>query len=81
VAEDVGAAQDAGSAADARLEALTGPVERALEDLGIEWKNVMAFGVHGDRVVIVQGPVGYKRAWWFPASGAKAGADVSGGTT
>jgi len=74
VAEDVGAAQDAGSAADARPEALTGPVERALEDLGIEWKNVMALGVHSDRVVIIEGPVGYKRTWWMPGSGADASA-------
>jgi hypothetical protein len=43
-------------------------VERALAELGIEWKNVMAFGVHSDRVVIIEGPVGYKRTWWLPAS-------------
>ena len=27
--------------------------KRALGELGIEWKNVMAFGVHSDRVVII----------------------------
>jgi len=43
-------------------------------DLGIEWKNVMAFRVHSDRVVIIEGPVGFKRTWWFPAGGAEAGA-------
>lgn len=47
-------------------EALTGPMERALAELGIEWKNVIAFGVHSDRVVIIEGPVGYKRTWWMP---------------
>ena len=38
-------------------------MERALADLGIEWKDVMAFRVHGDRVVIIEGPVGYKRTY------------------
>jgi hypothetical protein len=41
-------------------------VERALVELGIEWEDVMAFGVHSDRVVIIEGPVGYKRTWWLP---------------
>ena len=35
-------------------------------ELGIEWKDVMAFRVHSDRVVIIEGPVGYKRTWWMP---------------
>jgi len=42
---------------------------RALAELGIEWKNVMAFGVHSDRVVIIEGPVGFKRTWWVPEAG------------
>jgi len=37
--------------------------------------GVMAFGVHGDRVVIVEGPVGYKRTWWMPEG--RAGAESS----
>jgi hypothetical protein len=57
-AEGVAAQDDSGSV-----------VERALAELGIEWKNVMAFGVHGDRVVIIEGPVGYKRTWWMPETG------------
>ena len=73
MADDVGAAQDAGSAADARPEALTGSVERALVHLGIEWRNVMAFRVHSDRVVITEGPVGYKRTYMFPGSQEVAG--------
>jgi hypothetical protein len=40
---------------------------------------VMAFGVHSDRVVIIEGPVGYKRTWWFPAGRAEAGAAGNGG--
>jgi hypothetical protein len=57
-------------AQDARPEAATGPVEQALVDLGIEWKDVMAFRVHSDRVVIVEGPVGFKRTWWLSAGRA-----------
>ena len=56
-------------------------IERALVDQGIDWEDVMSYQVHDDQIVIVEGPVGFKRTWWFPASGAKAGADVSGGTT
>jgi len=36
---------------------------------GIEWKDVMAFGVHSDRVVVIEGPVGYKRVYAFPGAG------------
>ena len=56
-AQGVGA-RDEGSDGEA-----CGPVERALAELGIEWKDVMAFRVHGDRVVIIEGPVGYKRTY------------------
>ena len=48
---------------------------RALADLGIEWEDVMAFGVHSDRVVIIEGPVGFKRTWWLPGARAQAGAE------
>ncbi|HUW08481.1 MAG TPA: hypothetical protein VM537_02075 [Anaerolineae bacterium] len=58
----------AGASQDAGPTAATGPVERALAELGIEWKDVMAFGVHSERVVIIEGPVGYKRTWWLPGS-------------
>jgi len=47
---------------------------RALANLGIEWKDVMAFGVHSDRIVIVEGPVGFKRTWWVPEARAEASA-------
>ena len=30
----------------------------------------MAFGVHSDRIVVIEGPVGFKRTWLFPAGGA-----------
>jgi hypothetical protein len=30
---------------------------------------VMAFRVHDDRIVIVEGPVGYKRVYAFPGAG------------
>jgi len=42
---------------------------RALAELGIEWKDVMALGVHSDRVVIIEGPVGYKRVYALPGAG------------
>jgi hypothetical protein len=29
----------------------------------------MAFGVHSDRVVVIEGPVGYKRVCAFPGAG------------
>jgi hypothetical protein len=48
--------------------------KRALGELGIEWKDVMAFGVHSDRIVIIEGPAGFKRTWWFPEARAEAGA-------
>jgi hypothetical protein len=35
----------------------------ALEDLGIDADSVMAWTVYPDRVVIIEGPVGYKRVW------------------
>jgi hypothetical protein len=44
-------------------------------ELGIEWKNVMAFGLYSDRVVIIEGPVGYKRTWWLPEARAQVGAE------
>ena len=46
-------------------------IERALVDLGIDWEDVMSYQVHDDRIVIVEGPVGFKRTWWFPASGGE----------
>ena len=70
MAEDVGAAQDA-------REAEGSPVERALVDLGIEWKDVMAFRVHGDLVVIIEGPVGFKRTWRMPEG--RAAREATGG--
>jgi len=29
----------------------------------------MAFGVHSDRIVVIEGPVGYKRVYAFPGAG------------
>jgi hypothetical protein len=44
-------------------------VERALAVLATGCKNVMAFGVHSDRVLITEGPVGYKRVHALPGAG------------
>ena len=60
------AAQDAGPKGAGRKL-----IERALVDLGIDWEDVMSYRVHDDRIVIVEGPVGFKRTWWFPASGGR----------
>ena len=38
-------------------------------DLGIDWEDVMSYQVHDDRIVIVEGPVGYKRVYAFPGAG------------
>jgi hypothetical protein len=72
--QDVGAArailrQAQDAAQDAAQNGSGSVVERALAELGIEWKNVMAFGVHSDRVVIIEGPVGYKRTYMLPDAG------------
>jgi len=45
------------------------PAVPVLWPRGTEWKDVMTFGVHSDRVVVIEGPVGFKRTWWF--AGAK----------
>jgi hypothetical protein len=53
-------------------------VGRVLAELGIEWKDAMAFGLYGDRVVIIEGPVEYKRTWWMPVGRGATGARPSG---
>jgi hypothetical protein len=40
----------------------------------MEWKDVMAFGVTSDRVVIIEGPVRYERTWWMAGTRTQAGA-------
>jgi hypothetical protein len=40
-------------------------------DLGMEWEDVMSYRVHIDRIVVIEGPVGFKRTWWFPEAGRK----------
>ncbi len=35
----------------------------ALKALGVEDHDIMAWKVYPDRVVIIEGPVGYKRIW------------------
>jgi hypothetical protein len=47
---------------------------RALVDLGIEPENVMSFRVYPDRVVIIEGPVGFKRVWMMPGQEPASGA-------
>jgi hypothetical protein len=40
----------------------------------MEWKDVMAFRVHSDRVVIIEVPVGFKRTWSLPGGKGKQAA-------
>jgi hypothetical protein len=64
---------DADSVIDFKaLEGMT-IVGVALRALGISRGDVMSYSVRGDRVVIIEGPVGYKRVWEAP--GAKGGDD------
>jgi hypothetical protein len=49
-----------------RAEGSHSEAQRGLAELGIEWKHVMASGVHSDPAVIIEGPVGFKRTWWMP---------------
>lgn len=36
---------------------------QACHALGIEDRHILSLRVYGDRVVIIEGPVGYKRVW------------------
>lgn len=38
-------------------------LERACQELGIKVSDILAYKVYHDRVVIIEGPVGYKRVW------------------
>ena len=39
------------------------PMREACKALGIKVKDVMAFKVYDDKVVIIEGPTGWKRVW------------------
>ena len=43
-------------------------LDRALAALRIEPENVLSYAVHDDRVVVIEGPVGYKRVYEFPGA-------------
>jgi len=43
-------------------------LDRALKALCIEAGNVLSYAVHDDRVVVIEGPVGYKRVYKFPGA-------------
>jgi len=65
--DSAGGRQGAEVSALGPVEALEPKVlERALVDLGIEPDNVMAHQVYPDRVVIIEGPAGFKRVWMMP---------------
>ena len=39
------------------------PLDAALKALAIEPDNVMSYRVYPDKVVLIEGPVGWKRVW------------------
>jgi hypothetical protein len=39
------------------------PLAMALEALGVREEDVMSYKVYADKVVVIEGPVGYKRVW------------------
>jgi len=43
-------------------------LDRALSVLKIERDDVMSYRIGNDRVVVIQGPVGYKRTYVFPGA-------------
>jgi hypothetical protein len=57
ITQEAEAGDDVPGADDAALLA------RACVALGIENEDILSSRVYGDRVVIVEGPVGYKRIW------------------
>lgn len=45
-------------------EAYADALFEACEGLGVHPYDVVSYRVYEDRVVIIEGPVGYKRVWW-----------------
>lgn len=45
------------------LEGRTGGLEEACQALGIAMEDVMSHRVYSDKVVLIEGPVGYKRVY------------------
>jgi hypothetical protein len=52
-------------------------LDHGLSILKIEREDVMAYRICNDRVVVIQGPVGYKRTYVFP--GASPSAELRAG--
>jgi len=42
---------------------LNRPMREACKALGIKLTDVMAFKVYDDKVVVIEGPTGWKRVW------------------
>jgi hypothetical protein len=57
------AARDVGDTQEAEAGDVASLLTRACAALKIEAGDIMSSRVYGDRVVIVEGPVGYKRIW------------------
>lgn len=50
-------------------------LDRALEALAIASEDVLAYRVYHDRVVIIEGPVGYERVWMREGGSANGAKD------
>jgi hypothetical protein len=62
-----GEGESAGASVGERLRTFEPKVlKRALADLGIDRDEVMSYRVYPDRVVVIQGPAGFKRVWRVP---------------
>ena len=62
-ADDLMAQRDVLPASLAQHMAKGDPVRAAMKALGITRENVMDYKVYPDKVVIIEGPVGWKRVW------------------
>ena len=62
-ASDLMAQRDVLPASLAQHMAKGDPVRAAMKALGITRENVMDYKVYPDKVVIIEGPVGWKRTW------------------
>jgi hypothetical protein len=63
----LGEGESAGASVGERLRTFEPKVlKRALADLGIDRDEVMSYRVYPDRVVVIQGPAGFKRVWRVP---------------
>jgi len=64
-AAEVATKDEAGPTVEERIvsEGYAETLVDACEDLGIHPDNIMSYKVYDDKVVIIEGPTGWKRVW------------------